>query len=101
MGTNPLTSAEERGHSPEHIAALEHYDSTVRLVKRHQRTWHCGTAQKVHPGKGISPGAWSHAYDPNVKAEHDQVIADREAAYEAVQVADPKVPKPLEKKAQK
>jgi len=90
-GTNPPTSAEERGHSPEHIAALEHYDLTVRLVKRHQRNWHCGTAQKVHPGKGISPGAWSHTYDPAVSAEHDQVIADRENAQAAVAIAaDPK-----------
>jgi len=77
-GTNPPTLAEERGRSPEHIAALEEYDLAARLVKRHQRTWYCWTTLQCR------------VHDPAVSAEHDQVIADRANAKAAVVIADTK-----------
>lgn len=86
-----MKPANERGHSHEHVAALERYDLTVRLAKRHQTTYGCGAAQKTYAGKGANASLWNHAHHADVSAEHDQVIADREAAYLDVQAADPKL----------
>ena len=74
----------ERGRSPEHIEALEAFDLAERLVKRHQGMWACGPSTR--------PERARHDNQPSVKAEHDQLIEDRDSARRAVAEADPDQP---------
>ena len=83
--TNPPTRGELRagpGH-PEFAQAIDAFDLAERLVKRHLNMWACGPSTR--------PETSRHDNQPEIKAEHDQLIAARDAARHAVAVADPKV----------
>jgi len=68
---------------PEFAQAIDALDLAERLVKRHQNMWACGPPNR--------PERSRHDNQPEIKAEHDQLIAARDAARENVRAADPKV----------
>ena len=83
--TNPPTRGELRAGPgrPEFAQAIDAFDLAERLIRRHQNMWACGPSNR--------PERSRHDNQPSVKAEHDQLIEDRDAARENVRAADPKV----------
>jgi len=83
--TNPPTRGELRAGPgrPEFAQAIDALELAERLVKRHANMWACGPSTR--------PERSRHDNQPEIKAEHDQLIAARDAARENVRAADPKV----------